>query len=60
MKGRPGGGMLVPSEEEPPLLLFRNPVVKEGAGRVVRLGYFEIEYFEESFSSFVGRRKQKV
>ncbi|KAN0110813.1 hypothetical protein V8E51_007200 [Hyaloscypha variabilis] len=58
MRGRPAGGMLVASLEEPPLLLYRNPAVKdEISGRTFRTGYFEITYFEEPFSSFVARRK---
>jgi hypothetical protein len=58
MRGRPAGGMLVPSLEEPPLLLYRNPAVKdEVSGRTQRNAYFEISYFEEPFSSFVARRK---
>jgi hypothetical protein len=58
MRGRPAGGMLVPSLEDPPLLLYRNPVIKEEiSGRALRTAYFEIVYFEEPFSSFVARRK---
>jgi hypothetical protein len=60
MRGRPAGGMLVASLEEPPLLLYRNPAVKDEAdGRVVRMGYFEISYFEEPFSQFVERKKER-
>ena len=58
MRGRPGGGMLVPSLESPPLLLYANPAVKdEVSGRTIRNGYFEIAFFEESFEDFVRRRK---
>lgn len=58
MRGRPAGGMLVPSLEDPPLLLYRNPAVQdEVSGRTLRTAYFEIAYFEEPFSSFVARRK---
>ncbi len=61
MRGRPAGGMLVPSDEEPPLLLYRHPAVKdENSGRTLRTAYFEIAYFEEPFSSFVARKKQKA
>jgi hypothetical protein len=60
MRGRPAGGMLEASLEEPPLLLYRNPVLKgEDEGRVVRSGYFEVAFFEEPFSQFVARRKGK-
>lgn len=58
-KGRLGGRMLEPSMEDPPLLLFRHPVVKE-KGRVVRKGYFEMQFFEEGFNAFAERRKQKA
>lgn len=58
MRGRPAGAMLVPSLEEPPLLLYKNPVVEDKvSGRTQRAAYFEIAYFEEPFSSFVARRK---
>ncbi len=57
MRGRPAGGMLVPSLESPPLLLYRNPAVKDEQGKVNRVGYFEIAFFEESFEGFVKRWK---
>ncbi len=61
MRGRPAGGMLVPSFEDPPLLLYRFPAVKdEISGKTLRTAYFEIAYFEEPFSSFAARRKQKA
>jgi hypothetical protein len=57
-RGRPAGGMLMPSLEEPPLLLYRNLAVNDKmSGRVTRTDYFEIMYCEEPFSSFVERRK---
>jgi hypothetical protein len=58
VRGRPAGGMLVPSLQEPPLLLYRSPAVQdEVSGRMLREAYFEIAYFEEPFSSFVARRR---
>jgi hypothetical protein len=61
MRGRPSGGMLLPSLEDPPLLLYKYEAVKdEISGRTMRTSYFEIAYFEEPFSSFVARRKPKV
>lgn len=59
MRGRPAGGMLEASIEEPPLLLYRYPTVQDKvSGKTMRPSYFEIVYFEEPFSSFVARRKQ--
>jgi len=59
MRGRPAGGMLLASIEEPPLLLYRYPAVRdEVSGKTMRPSYFEVAYFEEPFSSFVARRKQ--